>query len=189
MCFCGLIWLDELQIAIGLGGIEESEESGTEHGIPILLFLGGLVWLDWIGCRRAGVHAWLVTHFVLPVDGVLGYSWVSYFDLIWRHFRVFPVWKVSLFCLDSMRLVLSCLFGRGRFYRRFACASLGAVCCVGKADFYRAFILIPRHLFDSFFPAPFLSILSSSSSADTHCLFLLSGYDVQPRGQTMQCRI
>lgn len=43
MCFCGLIWLDELQIAIGLGGIEESEESGTEHGIPILLFLGGLV--------------------------------------------------------------------------------------------------------------------------------------------------
>lgn len=53
--------------------------------------------MDWIGCRRAGVHAWLVTHFVLPVDGVLGYSWVSYFDLVWRHFRVFPVWKVSLF--------------------------------------------------------------------------------------------
>lgn len=48
MCFCGLIWLDELQIAIGLGGIEESEESGTEHGIPILLFLGGLVGLDWM---------------------------------------------------------------------------------------------------------------------------------------------
>lgn len=112
------------------------------------------------------------------------------FELVWRHFRVFPVWKVSLFCLAC---VLSCLFGRGRFYRRFACASLGAVCCVGKADFYRAFILIPRHLFDSFFPAPFLSIpcssSSSSSSADTHCFLLLSRHDVQPPGQTMECRI
>ena len=55
MCFCGLIWLDELQIAIGLGGIEVSEESGTEHGIPILLFLGGLVGFGWIGLDAEGL--------------------------------------------------------------------------------------------------------------------------------------
>lgn len=46
MCFCGLIWLDELQIAIGLGGIEESGESGTEHGHSYLFILGRFGWMQ-----------------------------------------------------------------------------------------------------------------------------------------------
>lgn len=52
MCFCGLIWLNELQIAIRLGGIEESRGQEQNTGILILSFLGGLV-----GRRRAGAHA------------------------------------------------------------------------------------------------------------------------------------
>lgn len=119
MCFYGLIRLDELQIAIGLGWIEESRGwfRNRTRAFLSLSFLGGSV-----GCRRAGVHAWLATHFVLPVDRVLDTHGFHFLIFFWRHFRVFPVWKVSLF---DLRLVF--WDDGGRFYRRFACASLGAV--------------------------------------------------------------
>lgn len=120
MCFCGLIWLDELQIAIGLGGIEESRGWFRNR---TRAFLSCHSWAVRLDAEGLGVHAWLATHFVLPVDRVLDTHGFHIFDLFfWRHFRVFPVWKVSLF---DLRLVF--WDDGGRFYRRFACASLGAV--------------------------------------------------------------
>lgn len=95
MCFCGLIWLDELQIAIGLGGIEESEELGTEHGYSYLVIFGRFGWMQkgWGTCMARN------TFCPSRLSMGLGYSWVSFSIL--EAFSGFSCLEsqVSLFCL------------------------------------------------------------------------------------------
>lgn len=145
--------------------------------------------MDWIGCRRAGVHAWLVTHFVLPVDGVLDTHRFHILILFGGIFGFFLFGKSVCFCF-GLRLILS-------FWTREVLSAVRL--CVPRSRLLRwQGRLLSGFHFDTTSPLRFVlpstilsipSSSSSSSSAHTHCLFLLSGHGVQPPGQAMQCRI